>query len=134
MIDFGEHLAERKTLDLTPMLDVVFLLLIFFLLTSIFARPLLPLDLPEAASGQVLQEPEISLSIQRDGTLGLNGNVVTREELSERLVEMLSARSRERDISLRSDRGVPFGQVIEIMDVAKQAGAENISVVTDQKP
>ena len=49
MIDFGEHVAERKSLDLTPMLDVVFLLLIFFLLTSIFARPLLPLDLPEAA-------------------------------------------------------------------------------------
>ncbi|WP_225073819.1 biopolymer transporter ExbD [Desulfuromonas sp. CSMB_57] len=134
MIDFGEHVAERKSLDLTPMLDVVFLLLIFFLLTSIFARPLLPLDLPEAASGQVLQEPEISLSIQRDGTLDLNGDRVIREELAEKLAVLLSARTRERDVSLRSDRGVPFGQVVEIMDLAKQAGAENISVVTDQKP
>ena len=57
-----------------------------------------------------------------------------REELTAKLAALLSARTRERDVSLRSDRGVPFGQVVEVMDLAKQAGAENISVVTDQKP
>jgi biopolymer transport protein ExbD len=48
------------------------------------------------------------------------------------LTELLAGRI-ERDISLRSDQGVPFGRVVEIMDLVKQAGAENISVVTEKK-
>lgn len=134
MIDFGEHLAERRTLDLTPMLDVVFLLLIFFLLTSIFARPLLHLDLPEAASGRAAPEPEIALSIQRDETLALNDRAVSREELPAALSALLAGRTVDRQVSLRSDRGVPFGRVVEVMDLAKQAGAENIAVVTERSP
>jgi biopolymer transport protein ExbD len=133
MIDFGAHVRERKGLDLTPMLDVVFLLLIFFMLTSIFAKPLLPLDLPEAASGQVAGEPEIRLSISRDGRLHLNETEIGLELLGPRLGEMLAGKM-ARDISLRADQGVPFGRVVEIMDLAKQAGAVNIAVVTEKKP
>jgi biopolymer transport protein ExbD len=133
LIDFGEHVAEKKSLDLTPMLDVVFLLLIFFMLTSIFAKPMLPLDLPEAASARVAQEPEVSIAIQRDGSIYLNNERMTAVELPEAMAALF-ATGRGRDLSLQSDQGVPFGRVVEIMDLAKQAGAENISVVTERKP
>ncbi|MHB1397442.1 MAG: ExbD/TolR family protein [Trichloromonadaceae bacterium] len=132
MIDFGEHVRERKGLDLTPMLDVVFLLLIFFMLTSIFAKPLLPLDLPEAATGQVATEPEVTVSIGRDGTVYINEDEILPGQLVQLLTGLFAGKV-ERAISLRADQGVPFGQVVEIMDLAKQAGAENISVVTEKR-
>jgi biopolymer transport protein ExbD len=134
VIDFGEQVAERRALDLTPMLDVIFLLLVFFLLTSIFARPLLELELPQAASGRAASEPEISLTILPDETLVLNDRLVSWGELPVVLEGLLAARKGERQVSLRSDRGVPFGRVVEVMDLAKRAGAENIAVVTERSP
>ena len=133
MIDFGEHVGEKKSLDLTPMLDVVFLLLIFFMLTSIFAKPMLPLDLPEAASATVVQEPEVNITIQRDGSLYLN-NVMTAPAALPAALQTLFRSGHSRDLSLQADQGVPFGRVVEIMDLARQAGAENLSVVTERKP
>lgn len=132
MIDFGEHAAEKKSLDLTPMLDVVFLLLIFFMLTSIYAKPMLPLNLPEAATGQLEQEPEVIVAIRADGSVHLNGNPTAPAQLTAALAALFGS-GLPRDLSLQSDKGVPFGRVVEVMDLAKQAGAENISVVTEKK-
>jgi biopolymer transport protein ExbD len=133
VIDFGEHVEEKKTLDLTPMLDVVFLLLIFFLLTSIFAKPMLSLNLPEAATGTLEQEPEVRIAIHRDGDIYLNEERVALTALPSAMTELFRGDG-SRDLSLQSDQGVPFGRVVEIMDLAKQAGAENIAVVTEKKP
>lgn len=132
MIDFGEHLPEKKALDLTPMIDVVFLLLIFFLITSIFAKPSLPLNLPEAETARVAGEPAVTVTIRGDGTLLLNGEVIPLTQLHPALLA-LYAGSKRREISLVSDKGVPFGKVVQVMDQAKKAGAENISVVAEQK-
>jgi len=114
------------------MLDVVFLLLIFFMLTSIFAKPMLPLDLPEAATATVAPEPEVRVAIHRDGSVFVNERLVGPTELVAELAALFTAGT-GRDLSLQSDQGVPFGRVVEIMDLAKQAGAANISVVTEQK-
>ena len=133
MIDFGEHVDEKKSLDLTPMLDVVFLLLIFFMLTSIYAKPMLPLDLPDAATGQVGAEPEVAIAIRGDGTLHLNGEKIAASELAAALRPLFQA-GNKRDLSVQADQGIPFGRVVEVMDLAKQAGAANIAVVTEAKP
>ena len=132
MIDFGEHLPEKKGLDLTPMIDVVFLLLIFFLITSIFAKPSLPLNLPEAETASLAEEPELSVAIKADGSLLLNGSPLALAELYPELRQRYAGSTRK-EISLVSDKGVPFGRVVEVMDQAKKAGAENISVVAEQK-
>lgn len=132
MIDFGEHGDEKKSLDLTPMLDVVFLLLIFFMLTSIYAKPMLPLDLPQAASGEVGQEPEATVAIRADGNLFLNGEPIAPAELATALPPLF-ARDSKRALSVQADQGIPFGRVVEIMDLAKQAGAVEIAVVTEPK-
>jgi biopolymer transport protein ExbD len=132
MIDFGEHLPEKKHLDLTPMLDVVFLLLIFFLLTSIFSKPSIPLALPEAESARQAGEPEVSVAIKGDGSLLLNGRTVALGELYPALADLYQGGARKA-ISLVSDKGVPFGRVVEVMDQAKKAGAEDIAVVAEKK-
>ncbi len=131
MIDFGEHVSERKTLDLTPMIDVVFLLLIFFMLTSIFAKPAIPLDLPQAETAESVREPEVAVAVKLDGTILLNGDLVAQERLYPALAALYEGR-RNREISLLADKGVPFGRVVEIMDVARKAGAENLTVVAER--
>jgi len=132
MIDFGDHIPEKKSLDLTPMIDVVFLLLIFFLLTSIFSKPSIPLNLPEAESAKISREPEVSVAIRLDGTVLLNNKSISLAELQSALTVLYEGKQRK-EISLISDKGVPFGRVVEVMDLAKNAGAEDIAVVADKK-
>ena len=132
MIEFDEHTAKSNGLDLTPMIDIVFNLLIFFLLTSIFARPHLPLNLPEAETARVAAEAKVSVAIQRDGRIQLNGQELQLTELFIGLKELYQTGT-AKNISLISDKGVPFGRVVEIMDIAKKAGAESISVMAERK-
>lgn len=132
MIEFDEHTTKSEGLDLTAMLDVVFLLLIFFLLTSIFSKPSLPLALPEAETARTERAHEVSVAIQRDGSILLNGQETSSVELFPALAALYGNRA-EKNISLVSDKGVPFGKVVEVMDVAKKAGVENIAVIAERK-
>lgn len=133
MIDFGEHRPEKKMLDMTPMLDVVFLLLIFFLLTSIFSKPSIPLNLPEAETSVKQQEAASAITVRSNGELLLDGSAMEPAALFEQLGTRFD-KSHDRSVSIASDRSVPFGRVVEVMDRARKAGARDIAVVTEQKP
>lgn len=132
MIEFEEHVPQKKILDLTPMIDVVFLLLIFFLLTSVSAKPMLPLNLPEAETATPAQESPVSVAIKFDGNIYVNNSPVDLQNLSQSLEDLYS-KSTNKDLSLMSDKGVAFGRVVEVLDIAQKAGALNIAVVTEQK-
>lgn len=132
MIEFDEHESEKRGMDLAPLIDVVFLLLIFFLLTSIFVKPSIPLDLPEAEAARVMDKPEISVTIKKDGAVLLNDIEIPLPKLYTALSNLYSGTS-SRDLQLISDKAVQFGRVVEVMDIAKKAGAENISVLTERK-
>ena len=132
MIAFDEHVPRRSVLDLTPLIDVVFLLLIFFLLTSIYAKPSIPLDLPEAETARTAREPEVSVAIRPDGVLLLNDREVSMAELHPAL-EGIYAEGRTKEIHIVSDKTVAFGRVVEVMDAAQRAGAETIAIVTERK-
>jgi len=132
MIGFDEHTTKSNGINMTSMIDVVFLLLIFFLLTSIFSKPSIPLNLPEADTARVAAEPEVSVAIKKDGGILLNGQDMTAPELFVALTEVYK-KSATKDLSLISDKEAPFGRAVEVMDMAKKAGAENISVIAERK-
>jgi biopolymer transport protein ExbD len=132
MIDFGEHRPQKKTLDMTPMIDVVFLLLIFFLLTSIFSKPSIPLNLPEAETAAKRSETTASIAVKKDGTLAFNGEIMAPNDLYAKLARLMESRH-YRSVAIESDRGVPFGTVVEVMDQARKAGAKDIAVIAEQK-
>ena len=134
MIEFDEHVSEKMGMDLAPLIDVVFLLLIFFLLTSIFVKPSIPLDLPKSEAARVVDKPEVSVAIKKDGSIMLNDNDILLSELYAALSKIYrDLLLEDRSISLMSDREVPFGRVVEVMDIAKKAGVENISILTERK-
>ncbi len=132
MIEFDEHTTRSAGIDLTPMIDVVFLLLIFFLLTSIFSKPSIPLNLPEAETAKYTDEAVLSVVIKKDGEILLNGKMINKSELSDRLT-VLYKNNELKNINLISDKGVPFGFVVEVIDIAKKAGATNISIMVEKK-
>jgi biopolymer transport protein ExbD len=135
MIEFKEYrdsLIEEVGPNLTPMIDMMFLLLIFFLLTSFLVRPSIPVALPETESAEVREQPELTITIFQDGRLLLDGAVVSEEALSRRL-RRFSASGRAEGVVIQADRGVPFGRVVEIMDISKQSGVKTISFLVEQK-
>lgn len=117
--------------NMTPMIDVTFLLIVFFLVSSHLARQEVPLelDLPEAASGEPLADDarRLVVNVLPDGELIVAGRRVEPGEL-ERVIEIERGSSnRELEIRIRSDRQVPYRFVEPVMLAAARAGVWRVS-------
>lgn len=125
--DYGRDLTERSAgPDLTPMIDVIFQLLIFFLLTSFLIIPAVNVALPHSRSPEATPPAALTLTVRRDGSLLLAGQEVAVEELPSLVSAALAGRS-EAAIVVQADRGVAFGRVVEVMEAARSGGASDIS-------
>lgn len=117
--------------NMTPMIDIVFLLIIFFLVSSHLARQesQLPLPLPTAASGaQMENNPDrIVVNVLADGTTLLAGRRVNRTELQRRLVNEVGNSAGATEVRIRSDRSVPFQFVQPILLAVSKSGANNVT-------
>ena len=125
--------ANELVLNLTPMIDVVFLLLIFFMVATTFLDPEreIDLELPEAESGEVASETldQIVINIQRDGTIVLSGAPVDRDQLVSRLRDAARANP-ETPVTIRGDRATRHESVVAVMDACGVAGLYNLAVGT----
>lgn len=128
--------------NMTPMIDVVFQLIIFFLLSSHLARQEthLALPLPAASSGRetpVDDKPRLTVNVLADGTLLLANRQVTGDDLVGILRERLAAHGSELEVRIRSDRSVAYALVEPIMLACARAGIWNVSYAVlrrDQSP
>ena len=121
--------------NLTPLIDIVFLLLVFFMLTSHFVRDeVLNIDLPEADSGAALDEPQqVEVIINAAGEYSLNKQIVSLEVLQELLIVELK-NQKEKVVRIRGGENVDLGAAIEVFDAARKAGASGIDIVTIEHP
>ena len=118
--------------DMTPMIDVVFLLIIFFLLSSHLARQesQLPMPLPFAESGHQPSEdgtPRVTINVFSDGRMLLAGKPVGSAQLQPRLRFEYDQRGRQLEIRIRSDRNVPYRFVAPILVAVARTGIWNVS-------
>ena len=119
--------------NMTPMIDIVFLLIIFFLVSSHLARQeaQMELPLPIADSGTKADEIEgrrLTLNVMGDGEMILAGRRVTREELGRRLVVAREAAKGELEVRIRGDREVPYRHIATIMLSCARSGIWNVTI------
>ena len=128
---FARRQDTTSGAPLAPLLDVVFLLLIFFVVTTSFAESHLPLDLPEASSGKPGDEAALRIEIDAEGGLELEGEPISIEALGLRLEE---AHANERPIEIRADRTSEHGRFVAVLDLARRIGIAAIGIAVDAEP
>lgn len=125
---------DETTLDVTPLVDVVFLIIIFFMLSTTFiVLPGIQIQLPEASSQKIkLEREEFVLTVDKEGRLYFDAETVSREEMEARLRR---ARTEVQDarIILKGDRDAGYGRVIDLLSLAKDCGLTRIAIVTEDK-
>jgi len=129
-----ERRGEKVALNVTPLIDVLFLLVIFFMLTGTFKRVAeLELQLPDsrtAEEGPRLPDPHQSeLVATESGGLLLDGRPLAPEELRARLIE-LRREDPEKRIILNAESGVSHGRVVDLLDAVREAGFAGLSLGT----
>lgn len=129
----NEEGVEELVLNLTPMIDVIFLLLIFFMVATTFQDPEreLDVDLPQAQSGSTLteQDDEIIINVMRDGSVVLSERTVTQDELVRHL-NQAAQQDPETPVTIRGDRFVHHEDIVSAMDACGSAGLHNLSIGT----
>jgi biopolymer transport protein ExbD len=130
----GEKKTNETEINLTSLIDVVFLLLIFFMVTTTFERQArLRIELPEASDEpSVVQAPPIEVAISEDGRFFVNSNEVinTRIETLRQAIAKAAGDDREQAITIRADARTPHQAVVSAMDAINQLGFVNLSIAT----
>tara|TARA_R110002126_G_scaffold11114_22_gene50495 strand:+ start:11326 stop:11736 length:411 start_codon:yes stop_codon:yes gene_type:complete len=125
---------EDATLNLAPMIDVVFLLLVFFMVATTFAstEEEIPLDLPSAETGEVAaeDEEEIIISLDQDGGITMGGRSYTEDTLIDAL-ESAAATNPDVPVTIRGDRDAVLAGVVGIMDVCRTVGLTDLGIATE---
>ena len=119
--------------NLTPLIDIVFLLLIFFMLTSHFVRDeSIAIELPEAESGKEIDDDDVlTLVINNQGETLLQGKIIALDKLETQLRLLLQNRDKK-SVTLRGDRNTNLEQTVALLDIARKAGADAVDIVTLQ--
>ena len=129
---FKQNLDLEKGLDITPLVDVVFQLLIFFMLTSNFIyQPSIKINLPKAVTSEVVHEKSLTLTINKEGLLYFNDTLISEKALKEELVQ--GAKSHKAIMLIKADRGTELGQVVKIWDLCRESGMTQINVATNRE-
>ena len=118
--------------DLTPMIDVVFQLLIFFMVTAVFAiTPGLDIKLPEAEESEAPDKENLFVVVDQDGNMKLNHKTVTFANLKEELERKRELLDDTTLIIIQGDERATHGQIVQIMDIARQVGIVDQVIATE---
>jgi biopolymer transport protein ExbD len=130
----GRGLRSRRrrretVVDLTPLIDIVFQLLIFFLLTATFQdTPSFKVKLPKAKNTDVSKEPKsVVVTLGSDGTYEVEGKTMDASELELRLCA--AAQGESDGVSIKADESTPHKYVVEVMGLAKTCGLNKLSIL-----
>ncbi len=129
-MDIERSKQLSREINLIPLINVIFILLIFFLLSgSIQKFEIIQVDLPFADSGKVLDEGHIVVVLGHYDEVLLNDDLIHLSELQPKVVELLKKNPRK-IISLKADARLEAKRVIEVMNLIREAGGQNLSIVT----
>jgi biopolymer transport protein TolR len=125
--------SPRSTINVTPLVDVVLVLLVIFMVVTPLLKQEVPVELPLADNSRAAQDlTQLTLTVAADGGVLLNGQPMLREALVTQLRAIYTDRD-DKTIFLEADRNLAYGQVVDVMDDCKAAGVTAIGVVTKRE-
>ena len=133
-LDKKQTAAPMSEINMTPLIDVMLVLLVIFIITAPLFTHAIRLDLPKVAAAPARQTPQtISLSIDAAGKLYWNGNVITLAQMRTQFAQA-GKQAEQPEIHLRAERSTRYEVIAQVMGAAQQAGLERIGFVTDPPP
>ena len=126
---FKRHLKiEKGLIDLTPVVNVFFLLFIFFLFTSSFIfQPGIRVNLPKAVTSEVIQEETAVIIITKDDLIYLNERRISRDELASNLRLMAKEKM---PLLIKADNRASLGLIVEVWDMCREEGVSQVNIAT----
>ncbi len=125
---FSRDREVMSEINVTPLVDVMLVLLIIFMVTAPMLKMGIDVDLPKTKAKQLVEEERFTVVINKKGEIFLNDKKVTLRELNRKL-SAISKRNPE--LYIKADRRVPYGLVVKVMAEVKDAGIEKVGLVTE---
>lgn len=129
----GNNEELQADINITPLVDVVLVLLVIFMVVTPLLKQEVPIELPIADNSRSARDlSQLTLTLAADGGVFLNGQPVLREALVRQLQTIYATRA-DKTIFLEADRNLSYGQVVNVMDDCKAAGVAAIGVLTKRE-
>ena len=129
---FGVERRPDPTIDVTPMIDIVFQLVLFFMVSTNFVQaPAIQVDLPRSSAQSVLQDDQdLNIWVTSEGAVYVEDEAVTPATLTKRL-RAAAIKDRNTLVVIKADAGVDHGRVVAVMDAAQAEGLGRLAIATD---
>jgi biopolymer transport protein TolR len=137
-VAFGRLERDKGTppmsdINMTPLIDVMLVLVVIFIITAPLLASSIKLDLPKTDAAKPNEAPKfVLLVVDKTGQAFLNDKPLATDELAKQLAQTAQANP-DTELQLRADESVPYGRVVEVMGVAQKAGLNRIGFVADPK-
>lgn len=121
-------------INVTPLVDVMLVLVVIFIITAPLLASSIRLDLPRSDAAQPNEVPQfVTLVVDKRGQAFLNDQPVSAEQMAQSLRQS-AARNPDTEVQLRADEAVPYGRIVEVMGIAQKAGLNRIGFVAEPAP
>ena len=129
--------APMADINVTPLVDVMLVLLIIFMVTAPLMTAGVPVNLPDSRAKALDQDQKpVDIAVDRDGTIHIGEDAVTMDELPDRLSVIASERrqgDKPPQVFLRADKALDYGRVMEVMGELNRAGLNRVALVSNAK-
>ena len=122
--------SVMSEINVTPLVDVMLVLLIIFMVTAPLLQQGIDVNLPQAKGKNLPPEERLSIVIKKGGEIFLNDNHISMAELTKKLAAVSKLNP---NVFLKADKDVPYGLVVEVMGEVKEAGIEKLGMITEPK-
>ncbi len=132
-MEFERRKRRHTHIDVAPLVDVVFNLLLFFIITyNVTADSAIHVRLPESITAQTQAEESVVITLTREGNAFVGDSAVAVEDIGQVVAQRLVG-SRDPSVRIKADRDVPVGMLIQVVDAVKLAGCSAFSIITERK-
>lgn len=130
--NFAAEKRGRAEINITPLIDVIFMLVVFFMIGASFEKPAIALSLPKASSGETGGKTMLTVSVDAQGAVFFEGAEIDLLALSARLAEY-GGPAEDLSVALECDGAAVFDRVVLVMDSIKNAGVRNVAIRHEPK-